>query len=171
MAGNIVARAERLRAFAWTESAEDDFLEALANKGSVLAACRKVGCPRSSAYHRKDNDEAFAARWAEALRVAVARFEHAAIQRAVVGWEEPVFGPVGEAAGGGHGIVGYKRKFSDTLLLRVLSAHDERYRTEKAASPTSITVNVVNALSEANDRARAKALALRTPAQIEGKKA
>jgi hypothetical protein len=156
--GNEVARRERLRLFRWTPETEDLFFETLSDKGSVLAACRKVDAPRSSAYHRKDTDEAFEARWVAATKVAVARFEHAAIQRGVVGWEEPVFGSLGPDRG--TGIVGYKRKFDSKLLLRVLAAHDPRYR---ATTPeqSAVVINIANVLASANDAARAKVQQLR----------
>lgn len=159
MPGTKIARAERLRNFAWTPATEDVFFKTLGLKGSVVAACRKVDCPRSTAYARKDEDQAFEARWSAALRVAVARFEDAAVKRAVEGWDEPVFGKLpGENRG--TGIVGFKRRFSDKLLIRVLEAHDPRYRASKPEQ-APITVNIANVLANANDQARARVQALR----------
>lgn len=43
------------------------FLEALARCRAVDPACRKVGVGRSSVYHARNTDPAFAAAWAEAL--------------------------------------------------------------------------------------------------------
>lgn len=134
-------------------------------KGSVVAACRKSGLKRSSVYWRKDHDEGFKATWDFALQCAVARFEQAAIQRGVVGYEEPVFGSLpGEHSG--SGIIGYRRVYSDRLLLRVLEAHDPRYRKHADVAPTNLTINVVTALTNANEAARERAKKLAQAAAI-----
>lgn len=156
---------QRLRDFVWTPETEVAFFEKLANTGSVWAACRLVGCPRSTAYYRRDDDEAFAAVWGAAIKVAVARFEHHAIIRGTVGVEEPVFGTLpGDKAG--SGVVGYKKRYSDALLVRVLEAHDPRYRTRHGEGMPAITVNIVNVVTDANEQARARIAAARKPAQI-----
>lgn len=154
------------RDFVWTDASEGDFIEKLGTSGSVVAACRKTGCPRSTAYHHKAHDAGFAARWEAAIQVACARFEHAAIQRAVVGWEEPVFGPMGE--GEPHGIIGYKRKYSDMLLARVLDAHHPDYKRTQDRGGSTV-INIVNVLQDANDKARDQLLELTggEPAAIE----
>lgn len=151
-----------LEQFRWTEGSEQTFLETLANKGSVLAACRKVGCARSTAYKHRDEDEAFAAQWVAATKVAVARFEHYAIKRGTVGDKETEITEKHD----GNGLlvertIKTKRVVSNSLLIRVLEAHDERYRKTSDGSPAPVTVNILNVVTDANENARKRAAELR----------
>jgi hypothetical protein len=146
--------------FCWTATAEDIFLEKLANSGSVVAACRKVGCSRSLAYWHRDQDEAFASRWESAVKVAVARFEHIAIVRATKGWEE-VEETEGHGPDGAFSKTVRKHKVSNELLMRVLAAHDRRYRNVDHGEAPPVTVNILNVVQDANEAARKRAAAIR----------
>jgi hypothetical protein len=91
------------------------FLEILAEKGNVSAAAKFVGISRTEAYRTYQRDETFAALWDEALEIACDILEAEAHRRAVEGVDEPVFYRGEE--------IGAIKKYSDTLLLRLLEAH------------------------------------------------
>lgn len=97
------------------------FLIALSQNGNVSGACLAAQIDRSAVYRAKDDDPSFAARWDEALKIAVDRLEAEAWRRAVEGVDEPVFHK-GQK-------VGAIRRYSDTLLTVLLKAHNpERFR-------------------------------------------
>lgn len=108
--------AERVRAF----------LSTLADTAQVGKAAETIGITRMCAYNWRNRHDAFKKAWDEALAVGISRLEDEGVKRGVDGWLEPVFYQGEE--------VGYVRKFSDTLLTFMLSAHKpERYgknRTE-----------------------------------------
>lgn len=131
---------------AWTQRtlqrARDAFLAELAKRGNVSEACRAAEVPRSTAYQWKAADEAFAAAWNEALEVACDAMEGEAWRRAVEGTEEPVYGRVGKDKDGQIGTV---RKYSDTLMVKLLQAHrPEKYRERQDVQHSGgVTVRVV----------------------------
>ncbi|WP_254240927.1 terminase [Achromobacter insolitus] len=65
-------------------------------------------------------DEEFAKAWDQAIRIATLGLEDEARRRAQEGVDEPVF-----YLGSQCGTV---RKYSDTLLIFLLKAHDHKYR-------------------------------------------
>jgi hypothetical protein len=117
---------------------EKAFLSKLCKEGNVSAACRAAKIDRGTAYHRKNNNEAFAVRWQEALDEAADLLEAEAWRRAFKGVEEPVFQQKEQ--------VGTIRKYSDTLMVLLLKAHKpERFRerTDVTSAGGPITLNVV----------------------------
>lgn len=98
-----------------------DFLDALAESGNVVKACRESGFPRTSAYRLRTEDTAFAAAWAEAVDIGNDALEDEAIRRAVEGTEEEIW------YGGER--KGTARKYSDSLLVFLLKARrPEKFR-------------------------------------------
>lgn len=102
----------RYRRDGWTSARQAEFLDALREQSSVLAACRQVGKSTTSAYKARDRMPDFKAGWDAALAAARPRVEQEAMRRAVEGWEEPVYQ--------GGKLVGYKRRYSDGLLRTML---------------------------------------------------
>jgi hypothetical protein len=102
-----------------------EFLEAFAEFGIVTAACGAAGVSRSTAYKRRDDDEAFALAWTGVETATTERMEAEARRRAVEGWvEREEFESVyneetGELERHPSVIV---RKYSDTLLMFMLKA-------------------------------------------------
>jgi hypothetical protein len=90
------------------------FLAILATGMSVQKSCDAAGMPRSSAYTWRDSDPVFAAEWDAAVDAGTDRLEDEAWRRAHDGVDEPVF------QGGKE--VGAVRRYSDNILLRLLSA-------------------------------------------------
>ena len=115
-----------------TPEKEAEFLDALADIGSVKAAAEATQIHRNTWYeHRRDCPD-FAARWEEALTLGVDALEDEATRRAIVGTEEPVY------QGGKQ--VGTIRKFSDTLLIFMLKARRPEKFKDRAAVEHSAPV-------------------------------
>lgn len=97
------------------------FLAELAESGMVKRACEVAGIARRTAYTHRDKRKKFRAAWDEALQVAISTLEDEAWRRARDGVTEPVYQ--------GGKLVGTVQKYSDTLLIFLLKAHNpERYR-------------------------------------------
>lgn len=97
------------------------FLEALADTVNVTLACQRAGIPRRTAYDWRHSDQAFAAKWDDALDVGIDLLEAELHTRAFDGVERPVYYK-GEQ-------VGTWRYYSDALAMFLLKAHrPERYR-------------------------------------------
>lgn len=99
---------------------DEKFFTALAGGEPVSAAAQQVGYTRTSVYEWRQADEEFAARWAEAIEIAIERLEAEADRRGVDGVEKPVF-----YRGKQCGTI---REYSDTLLMFRLKRLDPRYR-------------------------------------------
>lgn len=102
----------RIRADGWTLERQRDFLEALADCGSVRAACARVGMSAQSAYalRRRSNARAFRQAWDAARAMAAHRLEEAAWDRAIHGTVKQHFY---------HGeLVAETRVYSDRLLVQ-----------------------------------------------------
>jgi hypothetical protein len=98
----------------WTEARQRRFIEALADTGSVDAACRAVNMSTVGAYHlrRQPGAESFRKAWEAALDLGVRRIEDVAMQRALHGVEVPVYS---------YGkLVGTRRSYNDRLLMFML---------------------------------------------------
>jgi hypothetical protein len=96
------------------------FLKSLATTGRVGESIQAAGLNRSTVFALKRSDHVFAEQWQEAMDTYCDMLEAEIERRAVAGWDEPVF-HMGE-------VCGYKRKFSDTLLLAKAKRHIPEYR-------------------------------------------
>lgn len=97
------------------------FCAALAETCNVGKACEAIGIGRTTAYEWRDADETFAQMWDAALKVGVSVLEDEATRRGHDGVDEPVFHQGQQC--------GTIRKYSDTLLIFLLKAHNpEKYR-------------------------------------------
>jgi hypothetical protein len=109
-----------------------EFLIALAESGVVAAALTASGGSRTTVYRWRADDPEFAARWDEALDIAVEVCEGELHRRSVVGVVEPVFYQGAEC--------GSIRRYSDNLLMfRLKALRPEKYRD--AVANTVINVN------------------------------
>lgn len=111
------------------------FINVLAASGSVPLAMRETGISRVAFNRRRERYPEFTVEADDAMahfREAV--IEKAALTRAVDGWLEPVFYK-GEA-------IGHVRKYSDTLLNKLLEGNmPEKYRSKtENSAPGSITI-------------------------------
>lgn len=97
------------------------FCAALAETCNVGRACTAVGISRYTAYLWRKEMPEFAERWDEAMKAGVLALEDEAHRRAFDGVDEPVFYQGGEC--------GTVRKYSDTLAIFLLKAHNpDKYR-------------------------------------------
>ena len=104
-----------------TPEKELAFLTVLADTGNVGKAATAIGCGRTTVYAWREEDPVFSAKWDRALKISILGMEDEARRRAVEGVEEPVFDKDGKVSG-------VKTKYSDTLLIFLMKAHDPKYR-------------------------------------------
>jgi len=102
------------RSNGWKPEVQRRFIEALAETGSVKAACRRVGRADHGAYllRRHPEGAGFRAAWDAALDLGVRRIEDAAMDRALNGVEETIHY---------HGeLVGHRRRYNERLVMFIL---------------------------------------------------
>jgi len=98
----------------WTPERQRDFIAALADTGSVEAACKAVDMAQRGVYalRRQPGAEGFRAAWEAALQLGVQRIEDVVMDRALNGVEEPLYS---------YGkLVGTRRRYNDRLLMFIL---------------------------------------------------
>jgi hypothetical protein len=101
----------------WTAEVKVRFLDGLARKGNVRAACRAVGLSAETAYRQRRRDPAFARGWAAAMALARRSVEQVLADRAIDGVEEEVWF---------HGeLRGTRVRFDTRLLLAHLGRLDK----------------------------------------------
>lgn len=102
----------------WTPEKQREFIETLADTGSVVGAARAVGLSKQSAYalRRSKGAEGFAAAWDAAIGQASRLLADVAFDRAINGVEQHVIDKEG------HHIYTHM-KTNDRLLMFLLRAH------------------------------------------------
>ncbi|MDJ0276909.1 hypothetical protein QLH51_08885 [Sphingomonas sp. 2R-10] len=160
------------RADGWSEAKQRDFIETLADGGSVSEAARAVGMSPSSAYRlrRSPGGEAFARAWDAAVAQAVGMLVDVAFDRAINGTVEPVLDAEGQRIGSRH-------RPGDRMLMFLLAAHyPDRYGKQQrrrpahgeaeapAPTPTPSVAEALDALSPAPPAEPEK---LMTPADLD----
>ena len=102
------------RSNGWKPEVQRAFIEALAETGSVKAACRRVGRADHGAYILRRHPEAveFRRAWDAALDIGMRRIEDVAMDRALNGVDVPVYS---------YGkLVGSRTVYNDRLLMFML---------------------------------------------------
>ncbi len=102
------------RSNGWSPAVQLAFIEALAETGSVNAACRRVRRTTVGAYllRRHPEAESFRRAWEAALDIGIQRIEDVAMDRALNGVEVPVYS---------YGkLVGTRTVYNDRLLMFML---------------------------------------------------
>lgn len=156
------------------------FCAALAETCNVGKACAAVSISRQTAYEWRENDPLFAASWDRALKVGVTALEDEASRRAFEGVSEPlthqgqftylyetrkdadgedILDPISNTPkmfpvldGDGNHRVATIKKYSDTLAIFLLKAHNpDKYRENSKIELTG-QVDVVNTLLQARKR-------------------
>lgn len=102
----------RARRDGWTQQRQRAFGRALADTGSYGQAAARVGISMTSVQRLRRRSPEFQALCDRALTEGGPTPEEAARQRAIEGWEEPVFQ--------GGKLVGHRRRWSDALLRDML---------------------------------------------------
>lgn len=121
------------RSNGWKPDVQQAFIEALADTGSVRAACRRVGRSDHGAYQLRRHPEAesFRAAWDAALDLGVRRLEDLAMDRALNGVEVPVYS---------YGkLVGSRTVYNDRLLMFLLrNRAPERFAEGRAKAMSAL---------------------------------
>jgi len=104
-----------------TAEKREQFLQALADSGSVTAAVAAAGTSRTRVYELRNTDTAFAAAWDEAEEIATDRLQDEARRRAIEGVAEPLVS-AGKLVRGDDGQPIMVQRYSDNLLLALLKA-------------------------------------------------
>jgi len=126
---------EKDRSNGWKPEVQRAFIEALADTGSVKAACRAVGRADHGAYRLRRHPEGaeFAAAWDAALDHGIRRIEDVAMDRALNGVDVPVYS---------YGkLVGMRTVYNDRLLMFMLrNRASERFNAGslRARGPNAI---------------------------------
>lgn len=117
------SRLRKTRALATTARDKALFLNDFAQHGVVVRSAAAAKISPRTAYQWVSDDPDFAARFREAERIATSVLHDEAFKRATEGWLEPVYQ---------RGVrVGTVRKFSDTLMCKMLEARDPAYRVKR----------------------------------------
>jgi len=123
----------------------DAFFHHLGRTGSVTLAADRAQLRRSSLYQRRQDDEEFAERWAQALDLGVERLQDNAMNRAMNGTEKPVWRN-GQK-------VGAIRQFDNRLLQFLLKAHrPDLYGDRGKAAAPALPFDLVKRMADAEAR-------------------
>ena len=151
------------RSDGWFEAKQRDFIEALADGGSVAEAARAVHMSASSAYRlrRSPGGEAFARAWDAAVAQAVGMLVDVAFDRAINGTVEPVLDADGRR-------VGSKHRPGDRMLIFLLAAHyPDRYGKQQRRRPAPGEAEAPPPAPTQSEAAALDALSPVTPAEPE----
>ena len=120
--------------------AKELFLDIFRVTGNVSQAAKAAGIHRSSVYEWQESDEKFSAAYNIAAVESNEALEAEAHRRGVIGVKQPVYQ--------GGQMVGYIKKYSDTLLLKLLAARmPDKYadrRNQKIDVSGGMVVEYVN---------------------------
>jgi hypothetical protein len=139
----------------FTRERRDVFLRALASTGNVSAAVTVANIARQTAYERRSTDQTFAQGWAEAMEEATDVLEAEARRRAVEGVQEPLI--VGGKLVERDGKVVMLTRYSDQLLIVLLRAHSQKFKTSQSAPPLMPWEMSDEQLAEAIEQCEARA--------------
>ena len=153
----FVPAAPQPRADGWTPERQADFIEALADSGSITRAAKAVGMSRESAYRLRRRADAadFAAAWDDALAVAVRTLADACLDRAIHGVEVPILYK-GE-------VVATRTHHSDQLAMFILR-HRDPLTYGSLSGPREYDASMFDPVRQAV--ARLPALVSRLPALV-----
>ena len=120
--------------------AKELFLDIFRVTGNVSQAAKAAGIHRSSVYEWQESDEKFSAAYNVAAIESNEALEAEAHRRGVIGVKQPVYQ--------GGQMVGYIKRYSDTLLLKLLAARmPDKYadwRNQKIDVSGGMVVEYVN---------------------------
>jgi len=129
---------QRMRRGGWSAERQREFIDLLAETGSVRSACRRLGVSEHHIYklRRHPEAESFRKAWEAALDIGIQRIEDVAMDRALNGVEVPVY----------HGgeIVGTRRAYNDRLLMFMLKNRAPDRFSDGRRTGTSGALNAVD---------------------------
>jgi hypothetical protein len=110
-----------------TVSAKAAFIASFEQCGIVRTACQVAGISRTTAYHWLADDPTFRAEYHDAEAAFEDVLEAEVLRRAVHGVQEPVIS-LGKVVHDANGQPLMITRYSDTLLVKLLTARHRRYR-------------------------------------------
>lgn len=125
--------------------------EFVANGGVVTGAAKAVGTTSRTIYNWLKADPEFKDAFEDARQAANDTLRREIHRRAVEGWEEPVYQ--------GGNLVGYTRKYSDTLLIFQAKARMPEYRDRMDITSNDQHINAHETIVEAVNDEQTTALA------------
>lgn len=133
------------RAYKLTPQVIKKFLKRLEKTGNVGSAAAFVGVSRDAIYKRMSVDEGFAEHVERAKGRFLDMIEQAAVERAIDGTNEPVYHQ--------GKLVGYKKKYSDKMLDKLMTAADKERYGQHTTNHTTIDQNInVNSQESAKEK-------------------
>lgn len=125
------------------------FFHHLGRTGSVTVAANRAQLRRTTLYQMRQEDDAFAERWARALDLGVERLQDNAMNRAMNGTEKPVWRN-GQK-------IGSVQQFDNRLLQFLLKAHrPDLYGDRGHAAAPGLPFDLVKRMAEAEARLAAR---------------
>lgn len=128
------------------------FIELLSETANVSASAAAIGASRRCVYEWRATDEAFKAMWDEAIEVATDALEAEARRRAYYGTDEYITSKDGLVRDE-HGQPVMQKRYSDTLLIRLLTA----YRRDRFGDKSQVDLNVSQDLAALIEEGRRRA--------------
>lgn len=119
-------RIGRQRRDGWNADKRGGFLAALAQEGTVVAACAAAGMSTHAAYALRQRSPRFAAEWDRTLYERACSPTEAAYKRAVEGWDEPI---VFQGK-----VIAHRKRYSDAALRLLIQREDKRLERAEAAA-------------------------------------
>jgi len=142
------------------------FFHHLGRTGSVTVAANRAQLRRSTLYQMRQDDDAFAERWARSLDLGVERLQDNAMNRALNGTEKPIYRN-GQK-------VGSVQQFDNRLLQFLLKAHrPDLYGDRGHAAAPALPFDLVKRMAAAETRLAEREKAKGAPAKkaaVDGKK-
>lgn len=117
----------------------ETFVDINVSFGTIFQACKYLctlghaGIGPQTVRRWRKADPVFAEEFVEALASLDEQIDAETVRRAVMGWEEPVFGSLGEGLGSGE--VGRIQKFSDPLLIDIRKARRQFGQPSQSKKP------------------------------------
>ena len=140
------------------------FFHHLGRTGSVTVAANRAQLRRSTLYLKRQDDDAFAERWAQALDLGVERLQDNAMNRALNGTPKPIWRNGQE--------VGSVRQFDNRLLQFLPKAHrPDLYGDRGKAAAPSLPFDLVKRMADAEARLAEREKGGREKKRAPGKKA
>ncbi len=127
----------------FTQGKQADFLAHLATFGNVRLACRAARVSAQTVYRARRRSLGLARAWDAALLAARQQAEQVLADRALNGWEEPVYYHGEEVA--------RRRRFSDRLLLAHLARLDKLETREEVAAAIPQLDDAIEALRDGQE--------------------
>jgi hypothetical protein len=105
----------------FTAKKKRQFINELAIDANVSRTCRLLGVSARAAYNQREKDTKFAIEWDKAIKIGVnVGLVSEAHRRAHSGVPEPIFHQ--------GKLIGFKKVYSDALLMFLIKKHDPSYR-------------------------------------------